>query len=150
MGDRRAHLGLAVRALRRLDPGLEVSNLYETAPVGGPDQGSYLNCVVRLETALTPAQLLETAMQIEQDAGRIRSVKNGPRTLDVDLLLLDELRISTPELEVPHPRMAERAFVLAPLEDLDPAKVPAGWRESLGGTGEVERAVRRVANLEAS
>ncbi|MGH9304912.1 MAG: 2-amino-4-hydroxy-6-hydroxymethyldihydropteridine diphosphokinase, partial [Acidimicrobiales bacterium] len=67
-----------------------------------------------------------------------------------DLLLLDELRISTPELEVPHPRMAERAFVLAPLEDLDPAKVPAGWRESLGGTGEVERAVRRVANLEAS
>lgn len=132
LGDRWSYLEGAVATLRQIDPDLEVSPVYETEPVGGPDeQGPYLNCVVRLTTELSPRELLGLAQQLEQDAKRVRTVRNGPRTLDVDLLLLDDLVIDDDDLVVPHPRMAERAFVLAPLEDLAPNLVPPDWRRSV-------------------
>lgn len=150
LGDRRSNLAAGLRALAELGP-MQVSPLYETAPVGGPaGQPPYLNLVARLETGLTPHQLLDEAMAIERAAHRERTVRHGPRTLDVDVLLLrdeggGEIVLDEPDLVVPHPRMTERAFVLAPLEDLDPAAVPAGWRRELGGEAAVEEMARRVA-----
>lgn len=145
LGDREAHLREAVASLVPLDEAVEVSPLYETEPVGGPPgQGPFLNCVVRLHTSLGPRDLLEVARRLEDRAGRVRTVRNGPRTLDVDVLLVDDLAYEDTELTVPHPRMHERAFVLAPLEDLDPGLVPAGWRERLGA---VDEQVKRVGKL---
>lgn len=132
LGDRLAHLQGAVDALAA-DPGVEVvavSAVYETDPVGGPVQDDFLNAVVLVETDLDPHDLLGLAQDLERAAHRVRLEHWGPRTLDVDLLLLGDLRISTPDLEVPHPRMGERAFVLAPLADVSPelVEVPAnGW-----------------------
>ncbi len=149
LGDRLGHLAGALLGLEQVDAGLEPSPVYETEPVGGPSgQAPYLNLVVRVRTDLSPRQLLSEAMRLEELAGRVRSERFGPRTLDVDLLLLDSIRIDEPDLTVPHPRYAERAFVLAPLEDLEPAAVPEGWREELGGREAVDALVRRVLILE--
>ena len=116
LGDRAGHLRRAVAAL----PGVVgVSPVYETDPVGGPPgQPAFLNLVVALETDRSPRQLLDLAHALEQAAGRVRTVKDGPRTLDVDVLLVGDLRVDEPDLVVPHPRMWERRFVLAPLADL--------------------------------
>jgi 2-amino-4-hydroxy-6-hydroxymethyldihydropteridine diphosphokinase len=151
LGDRVANLELAVRGLRELDPGLRVSPLYETAPLGGPkDQARFLNCVVRLCTDLGPRQLLDVAHGLESDAGRVRTVRNGPRTLDVDILVFGDEHIDEPDLVIPHPRMLERGFVLAPLEDLDPRRVPARWRERLAETDPASLDLRCVGSLETS
>jgi 2-amino-4-hydroxy-6-hydroxymethyldihydropteridine diphosphokinase len=151
LGDRVANLELAVRGLRELDPGLRVSPLYETAPLGGPrGQDRFLNCVVRLCTDLGPRQLLDVAHGLESAAGRVRTVRNGPRTLDVDILVFGDEHIDEPDLVIPHPRMLERGFVLAPLEDLDPRRVPAQWRERLAETDPASLDIRRVGSLEKS
>ena len=151
LGDRSARLAAAVASLRRLDADLQVSPVYETEPVGGPPgQPPYLNCVVRLTTSASPRQLLELARRLEADAGRVRTVRNGPRTLDVDVLLDGDEHIEEDDLVVPHPRMAERAFVLAPLEDLDPTRVPPNWRERLAGGPSGEGTVRRIGTLSGS
>ncbi len=151
LGDRTAHLAAAVASLRRLDAELQVSPVYETEPVGGPPgQPPYLNCVVRLTTVASARQLLELARRLEADAERVRTVRNGPRTLDVDLLLYGDERIEEEDLVVPHPRMAERAFVLAPLEDLAPERAPPGWRERLGGGPAGAGTVRRIGTLPGS
>ena len=147
LGDRGGYLHEAVESLRRVDPSLTVSPVYETAPVGGPDQGPYLNCVVRLDTELDPFALLELAHRLEAAAGRVRTVRDGPRTLDVDLLLVGDLVIDTAELTLPHPRICERGFVLAPLEDLDPGAVPVGWRDNIAGAATLARDVRRVGTI---
>jgi 2-amino-4-hydroxy-6-hydroxymethyldihydropteridine diphosphokinase len=145
------YLGLAVRELRKIDAELEVSPVYESAPLGGPKgQGRYLNCVVGLETDLSPRQLLDIAHTIEAKAGRIRTVRNGPRTLDVDVLLIGDLRLSEPDLVVPHQRLSERSFVLAPLEDLDVSLVPADWRERLANEDPASLDLRLVGTLEGS
>ncbi len=116
LGDRRAHLRTAVAALPDV---VAVSPVYETDPVGGPpDQGPYLNLVVALETDLSPRALLEVARRLEESAGGVRTVPDGPRTLDVDVLLVGDLCVQEPDLVVPHPRMWQRRFVLAPLADL--------------------------------
>ncbi len=116
LGDRRGHLRAAVAALPDV---VAVSPVYETDPVGGPPgQPPFLNLVVALETELTPRQLLELANRLEEAAGRVRTEKDGPRTLDVDVLLVGDLRVDEPDLVVPHPRMWQRRFVLAPLADL--------------------------------
>ena len=116
LGDRRAQLRAAVAALPDV---VAVSPVYETDPVGGPpDQPRYLNVVVALETERTPRELLEVARKLEEAAGRVRTEPNGPRTLDVDVLLVGDLTVREPDLVVPHPRMWERRFVLAPLADL--------------------------------
>ena len=151
LGDRTAHLLAAVEHFRRLDPRLEVSGAYETAPVGGPPgQGPYLNAVLRVRTALPARRLLEEANRVEALAGRVRAEKDGPRTLDVDVLVVGDERIDEEDLVVPHPRLAERAFVLFPLEELAPGLVPPDWRERLGGDGYVHTLARRVGTLRRS
>ncbi len=97
-----------------------VSPVYETAPVGGPPQDHYLNAVVALDTELAPRDLLNIAQRLEAGEQRVRAERWGPRTLDVDVLLVGDEEVDEPDLVVPHPRLAERAFVLVPLSDLAP------------------------------
>jgi len=131
LGERLAYLQLAVDELAATD-GVTVtgvSPVYETAPVGGPEQPDFLNAVVAVDTTLTAHELLRVAQRIENEAERVRTVRWGPRTLDVDVLLVGEEVIDEPDLVVPHPRLTERAFVVVPLADLDPAwraRIPAG------------------------
>ncbi|MBW3643717.1 MAG: 2-amino-4-hydroxy-6-hydroxymethyldihydropteridine diphosphokinase, partial [Actinobacteria bacterium] len=113
IGDRRRHLQLAVALLPDV---VAVSPVYESQPVGGPEgQDPYLNAVVELATERTPRQLLELARTLEDRAGRVRIERDGPRTLDVDVLLVGDETVDEPDLVVPHPRMWRRRFVLAPL-----------------------------------
>lgn len=117
IGDRSAHLR---RALDGLDGVVAVSNVYETEPVGGVEQDAFHNVVVELHTALSPEALLRRCQELERAARRVRLVRWGPRTLDVDVLLYGDRRIGTSDLIVPHPRMTERNFVMVPLLELDP------------------------------
>jgi 2-amino-4-hydroxy-6-hydroxymethyldihydropteridine diphosphokinase len=94
--------------------------VWETAPVGGPPQPQFLNAIVRASSELTPSELLDVCHHVESELGRVRDVRWGPRTIDVDILLIDERVVDTPELQVPHPRMTERAFVMLPLLELAP------------------------------
>lgn len=123
LGDRAGHLRAAVAGLG--DEVVATSDVYETAPVGGPDQGPYLNAVVALHTARSAHDLLALAHQLETAAERVRIERWGPRTLDVDVLWIDGEVVDEPDLVVPHPRMFERAFVLVPLADVAPDLVPA-------------------------
>jgi 2-amino-4-hydroxy-6-hydroxymethyldihydropteridine diphosphokinase len=130
LGDRAAHLQSAVDELDAMS-GVRVvgvSRVYETAPVGGPEQGDYLNAVVAVETDLDPFGLLAAAQACEQRAGRERRERWGPRTLDVDVLLYDDVQMDDATLTIPHPRMWERGFVLAPLRDVAPDLVDASGR----------------------
>ena len=127
LGDRLGYLQRAVDELARV-PRVEVvavSRVYETAPVGGPPQDAYLNAVVAIDTDRDPVDLLHQCQAIEEGAERVRVERWGPRTLDVDVLLLDDRNLDTPELTLPHPRMWERGFVLAPLRDVAPELVDA-------------------------
>jgi 2-amino-4-hydroxy-6-hydroxymethyldihydropteridine diphosphokinase len=137
LGDRVAHLQHAIDVLAREDGVVvsAVSRVYETAPVGGPPQDAYLNAVVALDTTLAPRELLALAQGIENSAHRVRDERWGPRTLDVDVLLYDELELDDPDLTIPHPRMWERGFVLAPLRDVAPELVDgAGAWEGVRAT----------------
>jgi 2-amino-4-hydroxy-6-hydroxymethyldihydropteridine diphosphokinase len=117
-GDRWAYLRGAAATLPDV---VAVSSVYETDPVGGPaGQGPFLNCVVELATERTGRQLLEEAAAAEAAAGRVRTVRWGPRTLDVDVLWIDGPSIAEPDLVVPHPRLWTRAFVVVPLAELAP------------------------------
>ncbi len=129
LGDR---LRVLRSALDQLGDVRETSSVFETAPVGGPDgQGPYLNMVVVVSTPLDPFAFLRRCQRIEEHALRQRVERWGPRTLDVDVLFFDDMTISSPDLVVPHPRYAERRFVLAPLAEVAPEKCPPGWEESL-------------------
>jgi 2-amino-4-hydroxy-6-hydroxymethyldihydropteridine diphosphokinase len=123
LGDRDGLLQQAVDGLARFPDVrvVAVSPVYETDPVGGPEQPEYLNAVVAIESDASPRRLLEVAHEVETAAHRVRAERWGPRTLDVDVLLVGDLRVDEPDLVVPHPRMWERAFVMVPLADLDPA-----------------------------
>lgn len=99
---------------------LKVSSVYETAPVGYVDQAAFLNIVVELKTLFTPHELLSKCNEIEDLLGRKRIVRWGPRTVDLDILLYNEENMKTEDLIIPHPRMAERGFVLVPLMELNP------------------------------
>src|SRR5947209_8482131 len=112
-------------ALERLDaePGLKLlrtSGLYETEPIGLREQSWFLNLVAEFETGLFPKQLLRRANRIENELGRRRTVRNGPRTIDIDILLYGNSVVKTEDLEIPHARFRERRFVLAPLAELKP------------------------------
>ena len=122
LGDPIATVNTAVEALKGLPRSrlLAVSSLYRTAPVGLKDQPDFINAVAALETELTPTALLEELFAIEAHFGRQRSVRNAPRTLDLDLLLHGSTRSNNPAVILPHPRMHERAFVLAPLMEIAP------------------------------
>ncbi len=126
LGDRLAQLRAAVEGLLA-HPAIvvvAVSRVYETDPVGGPVQDDYLNAVVAIDTDLTPLELLAVAQDLEAAAARVRGERWGPRTLDVDVLLYDAVESDDPTLTLPHPRMWERGFVLAPLRDVAPDLVP--------------------------
>jgi 2-amino-4-hydroxy-6-hydroxymethyldihydropteridine diphosphokinase len=126
LGDRYQYLRDAVEALRQVGT-VRCSAVYETEPVGYAEQPQFLNMVVELATELKPLPLLERLMEIEREHGRVRSIRYGPRTLDLDILLYDNDYICFRNLQVPHPRMWQRAFVLVPLADLVPD------RRGLGG-----------------
>lgn len=115
-------LAAACACLDSLGRVIARSSLYETAPVGLTDQPRFVNAVVALETELEPRPLLKKLLSIEKEFGRDRSqgIPNGPRTLDLDILLMDDLAISESGLELPHPRLAEREFVLIPLSEIAP------------------------------
>ncbi len=120
IGDRAAYLGAAREALAAL-PGTSLvaaSRVFETSPQEVQDQGAFLNQVVCLETRLAPRDLLAECQRIERDHGRTRELRFGPRTLDVDILLFQDVESADPELTLPHPRMVARAFVLVPLLDV--------------------------------
>ncbi len=123
LGDRKAQLQEAVRLLQA-NPAIsnvKMSSVYETAPVGYLDQGAFLNLAVRLETSLSPLELLDACQGIEQTLQRERLVRWGPRTVDLDILLYGQEQLVTEKLTIPHPRMSERAFVLVPLRELLPS-----------------------------
>ena len=125
LGDRLAALQRAADLLGA-EPGIELtrcSRVWETDPVGGPSQPDFLNVVVRAEVDLEPLDLLAACRRVEAALGRVRDVRWGPRTIDVDVLLFGARAIDHPDLSVPHPRMHERAFVLMPLLDVDPDPV---------------------------
>jgi 2-amino-4-hydroxy-6-hydroxymethyldihydropteridine diphosphokinase len=122
LGERAAHIDRAIDALRA-DKSFHVlrrSPLYETAPVGGPPQGDFLNGAVLVVTALTPREILERTLEVERSLGRVRGERNAPRTIDLDILWIEGEEIDEPGLVVPHPRLSERAFALRPLVDLAP------------------------------
>lgn len=120
VGDRQDHLRTA---LQRLQPGIDIhkfSSLYETEPVGYRDQPDFLNMVCQGETLLSPQELLRYVKNIETAIGRQATFRNGPRAIDIDILLYDQLCIQEKDLVIPHPRMVERAFVLTPLAEIAP------------------------------
>ena len=123
LGDRLGTLQGCVQAISGLPETyvLAISPVYETAPVGGPAQSDYLNALLIAGTALAPLALLAGTQRIEADFGRTRAVRFGPRTLDIDIISYDDQISDDPVLTLPHPRAHERAFVLAPWHDLDPA-----------------------------
>ena len=121
LGDRERNLAQGVRGLE--ERGLVItraSSVYETEPVGGPEQGPYLNAVVEAQTSLRPEAVLASCLAVESGLGRVRGVANAPRTLDLDLLLYGDEVVRTEMLTLPHPRLHERRFVLVPLEELAP------------------------------
>jgi 2-amino-4-hydroxy-6-hydroxymethyldihydropteridine diphosphokinase len=121
LGDRAGNLAAGLQRLREAGVRVErMSSLYETAPVGGPEQPAYLNLVARVTTDLGPRELLRLALAVETRLGRVRTVRWGPRTLDIDLLLYEGACAHDAELTLPHPRLTERQFVLVPLAEIAP------------------------------
>lgn len=120
VGDREHNLRTAIARLGSLGKVKSVSSLYETEPVEFTQQANFLNCAVALETSLPPDGLMSRLLDIERDLGRQRVQKKGPRTIDIDILLFGDLVVDWPELTVPHPAMAQRRFVLAPLAEIAP------------------------------
>ena len=141
LGDRVTHLRQAVDGLPHV---VAVSPVYETDPVGGPGgQGPYLNLVVELDTPSSPRELLEVCRTLEAAAQRVRTERWGPRTLDVDVLWVEGHSVREVDLEVPHPRLWERLFVVAPLADLAPDLATADRVAAAEGE------VRRLGPLDA-
>ena len=126
VGDRLAMLQLAVDSLASVGELVAVSPVFETDPVGGPEQDDFLNAVVVIRTSASPRALLEVAHEIEQAAHRVRVVHWGPRSLDVDVVAVGDEVVDEPDLVVPHPRAQERAFVLVPWLAADPEATLAG------------------------
>ncbi|HET8727129.1 MAG TPA: 2-amino-4-hydroxy-6-hydroxymethyldihydropteridine diphosphokinase, partial [Alphaproteobacteria bacterium] len=146
LGDREATLRAAVSGLGRFLNVTGVSPVYETAPMYVMDQERFLNMVVAAETVLPPLRLLETVKDLERRLGRTPSRRYGPRRIDIDVIFYDDQIVSESDLQVPHPRLAERAFVLAPAADIAPDWVhPETGRtvkqmlEALGATRGIER-----------
>jgi 2-amino-4-hydroxy-6-hydroxymethyldihydropteridine diphosphokinase len=122
VGDREGNIRAAVARLSTW-PGVnvtKVSSLYETTPVGYTDQADFLNMVVIVETSLPPTELLAACLAVEQALGRERKMRWGPRTIDIDVLLYNDVALATPVLTLPHPRLHERCFVVVPLAEVAP------------------------------
>jgi 2-amino-4-hydroxy-6-hydroxymethyldihydropteridine diphosphokinase len=120
LGDRHENLTAALKEISKIAAVLSVSKFYETAPVGGPDQPDYVNAVAIVAGDMTPTNLLLELQKIENSAGRTREVRWGARTLDLDIIIAEDVQLETEFLTLPHPRAHERAFVLAPWAEIDP------------------------------
>ena len=132
-GDRSRHLELALEALGCAGVVGRVSSVYETDAWGVPDeQPNYLNQVAALETTLGPGALVKTMLKIEADIGRVRTERYGARIIDLDVLLLGDVVIDEPGVQIPHPRLHERAFVLVPLSEIAPGIVHPGSGVTIG------------------
>lgn len=145
VGNRARHIAEAIGELTENGEVAAVSALYESAPVGGPRQGPYLNAVVVLDTSLSPRGLLESCLEIERRHGRERTERWGPRTLDLDILLYGSTPVNETGLEIPHPRLLERRFVLDPLLEAWPeAELPDGTLLSSSVAAVAEQKVVRL------
>ena len=135
MGDRLDNLRRAVELLDRPSEGVEVeqvSPVFETAPVGYKEQDDFLNICVRVRTDLEPLELLSVCQEIEQTLHRVRTIRWGPRTVDVDILTYDDIKISSQRLTIPHPRMEERGFVQVPLMYMrGETEIPEKWENDV-------------------
>ena len=143
LGDRLDHLSKAVTALANQPKirVLKVSSVYQTKPVGGPEQDDYLNAVVKIQTELSPLELLGITQSIENNQGRVREVRWGPRTLDIDVLTYGDLISTDEKLTLPHPRISERAFVLVPFFEIDP-------QATISGLGKVADLYQQIAKFD--
>lgn len=145
MGDRRQYLQAAITLLQQ-HPAIRLeraSSIYETAPVGYTEQPSFLNMVIAVQTSLSPEELLQVMLETERTLGRVRDIRWGPRTVDLDLLLQGTEKVNSPDLELPHPRMWERAFVLIPLREVwVDSGLEGGW------TKRIEQALTAVKGKE--
>lgn len=121
LGDRSDYIQRALLLLGEQGIVVKTSSIIETEPVGGPKQGQYLNAVVKYETMLSLEELFLLTSSIEKQLGRVRKLKNGPRVIDIDILLYEDVKLITKDLIVPHPRMFERDFVMRPLKQIEPA-----------------------------
>jgi 2-amino-4-hydroxy-6-hydroxymethyldihydropteridine diphosphokinase len=139
LGDRGASLRSAIERLRDAVAVECMSSVYETEPAYLLDQPRFLNMALHGHTALDPHALLAFLKQIERDMGRAAGPRYGPRAIDLDILLYDSLSFATADLTIPHPRMAERPFVLVPLAEIAPDLVPPGWNRSISALAEVIR-----------
>ncbi len=155
LGDRMALIAAAVRAIDAIDETdvLGVSHVYESEPWGGPDQGPYANAVAVVSTALRADQLLDACQDIEAELGRVRAgARNEPRTIDIDILLFGDEEWESLDLTIPHPRMADRAFVIVPLLEIDPFVTwPDGTpvTDACASLGRITGALGRIAGYEA-
>jgi len=153
LGNRKENLQRAVEALAA-HPGIRLaasSSIYETEPVGFRDQPRFLNSVIEVETELSPGELLDVAHGIENDMGRVRTFKWGPRVIDVDILIYDGACEDSEKVIIPHPRMLERAFVLAPLAEIAPnLEIADGIRaaQALEVLSEEEKRGVRIADCD--
>lgn len=143
LGDRLDHLSKAITALANQPKikVLKVSSVYQTKPVGGPEQDDYLNAVVKIQTELSALELLDVTQSIENNEGRIREVRWGPRTLDIDVLTYDDLISADEKLTLPHPRISERAFVLVPFFEIDP-------QATISGLGKIADLYNQIAKFD--
>lgn len=126
MGDREANLAFAEERLEKCEfiSSLRKASIYETEPVGYTDQADFLNTCVSFKTTLGPEELLDLTSEIENDCKRVRTIRWGPRTLDIDIIFYGDEKIDTPRLTIPHPRWQERAFVIVPAKELMDLDVP--------------------------
>ena len=133
LGDRAEYLRYGIEHIGSV---VAQSQVFETDPVGGPEnQGPYLNMVAVIATNLDPYALLRHLNKVEADADRVRVIRWGPRTLDLDIVFYDDMHIESDELTIPHPRFAERRFVLEPLSEVAPEHCPTDWRNRLPAYG---------------
>ncbi|MCX6453665.1 MAG: 2-amino-4-hydroxy-6-hydroxymethyldihydropteridine diphosphokinase [Actinobacteria bacterium] len=137
LGNRELNIDSAVAEIAKIIEVTHLSTNHETDPVGGPDQPKYLNAVLIAESFLTPEELLKALLAIESRLGRVREIHWGPRTIDLDLIIVDDEKIDSPDLVLPHPRAHERRFVLEPWAEIDPEAV-------LPGRGRVEEILLRI------
>ena len=121
LGNRKSNIKKALTYLRANKIQIKkLSSIIETDPVGGPKQGKFLNAAAKVSTQLTPQKLLTTLKSIEKKLGRVKTIKYGPRTIDIDILIYDRRNMNTPDLKIPHPRMIKRDFVMRPLREIAP------------------------------
>ncbi len=137
LGDRELNIDSAVAEIAKIIEVTHLSTNHETDPVGGPDQPKYLNAVLIAESLLVPDELLKALLAIESRLGRVRDIHWGPRTIDLDLIIVDDKKIDSPDLVLPHPRAHERRFVLEPWAEIDPEAV-------LPGHGRIEEILLRI------